>query len=93
MLYHLLYPLKKIFFGFNVFKYITFRAGASTLTSLFIVLIFSPHLIRKLKKLKINERIYELSPPSHFEKKNTPTMGGIIIVPVSYTHLTLPTKA
>ena len=31
MLYHLLYPLKDYFIGFNVFRYITFRASYALL--------------------------------------------------------------
>ena len=34
MLYHLLYPLRDDFGIFNVFRYITFRTGAATLTRL-----------------------------------------------------------
>ena len=33
MLYQLLYPLRGYFFGFNVFRYITFRAALETLKS------------------------------------------------------------
>jgi len=80
LLYHILYPLKELFFPFNVLKYITFRAAASSLTSLFITLIFTPFLIKKLKKMKIKENVYELNPPEHKLKKDTPTMGGILIV-------------
>jgi phospho-N-acetylmuramoyl-pentapeptide-transferase len=36
MLYHLLVPLASDFGLFNVFRYITFRTGAATLTALFI---------------------------------------------------------
>ena len=36
MLYHLLYPLNKLFSGFNVFKYITFRSAGAVLTALIV---------------------------------------------------------
>ncbi|MBL7081585.1 MAG: phospho-N-acetylmuramoyl-pentapeptide-transferase [Candidatus Omnitrophica bacterium] len=84
MLYHLLYPLREIFFGFNIFRYITFRAAMAALTSFFIVLICAPWVVRKLKKLGIGENVrkeeskhlYSL----HKGKEGTPTMGGILIL-------------
>ncbi len=84
MLYHLLYPLKDLFFGFNVFKYITFRAAAAAITSFLICIIVGPVIIRKLKQLKIGQvvrgeeakGIYEF----HKNKAGTPTMGGLLIV-------------
>ena len=36
MLYHLLFPLASDISAFNVFRYITFRTGAATLTALFL---------------------------------------------------------
>lgn len=84
MLYHLLYPLHDIFSVFNLFRYITFRAGMAALTSFIISLIFGPVLIRKLKELKVGEkirkedslRLHEL----HRSKQDTPTMGGLLIL-------------
>lgn len=84
MLYYLLYPLHDSISIFNLFRYITFRAGMSTLTAFLISLIFGPLLIKKLKKLKIGERVrkedsvrlHEL----HSGKQDTPTMGGILIL-------------
>ena len=34
MLYHFFYPLREYFFGFNVFKHITFRAALAALTAM-----------------------------------------------------------
>ena len=84
MLYHLLYPLHHIISFFNIFRYITFRSAMAALTSFIISLIFAPILIRKLKALKIGEkirnedsvRLHEL----HRNKQDTPTMGGILIL-------------
>jgi phospho-N-acetylmuramoyl-pentapeptide-transferase len=84
VLYHLLYPLKDLFFGFNVFKYITFRAAAAAISSFLICIILGPVIIRKLKQLKIGQvvrgdearGIYEF----HKDKAGTPTMGGLLIV-------------
>jgi phospho-N-acetylmuramoyl-pentapeptide-transferase len=84
MLYHLLYPLHDLISILNVFRYITFRAGMSAVTSFLVCLIFGPKIIKMLTRLKITENIrkeesaklYEL----HSQKQNTPTMGGIIIL-------------
>ncbi len=84
MLYHLLYPLREFWFGFNVFKYITFRAAMASVTAFLISIIFGPLIIRKLMRLKMGqhirkeyvENLYEL----HKHKKGTPTMGGFLIL-------------
>ncbi len=84
MLYHLFYPLRDIFFGFNIFRYITFRAAMAAFTAFIISLLFYPLLIRKLRAAKIGENIrkedsidlYNL----HRSKQGTPTMGGILIL-------------
>ncbi len=80
MLYHLLYPLKEIFFGFNLFKYITFRAAYATLTSLIISFIIGKKIIRWLRDKKFGETIREDTPTRHRQKEGTPSMGGIIIL-------------
>lgn len=83
MFYHFLYPLKEIFFGFNVFKYITFRALGAVITSFLLVLILSPFIIKRLKDLKIGQYIQKDSSPLydlHRFKEGTPTMGGVIIL-------------
>ncbi len=84
MFYHFLYPLRDIFFGFNVFKYITFRAMGAAVTAFLISIILGPFIIRKLKQFKIGQvvrkgeagGIYEF----HKNKEGTPTMGGLFIV-------------
>ncbi len=80
MLYHLLLPLAKSFILFNLFRYITFRAAAATLTALLISLIFGPVIIRILKSKQVAEKIREEGPATHKVKEGTPTMGGIIIL-------------
>jgi len=85
MLYHLLYPLKDYFFGFNVFRYISFRAVGAGITSLLIVLIFGPAVIRGLRRIKIGERVrkgkdYSSLYNLHKEKEGTPTMGGVLVI-------------
>lgn len=80
MLYHLLYPLKTVFGGFNVFRYLTFRSIYAVLTALIICFLVGPWLIRKLAELQIGQYIREDGPASHHRKAGTPTMGGILII-------------
>jgi phospho-N-acetylmuramoyl-pentapeptide-transferase len=77
--YHLLYPLAGEIGAFNVFRYITFRMGAATLTALFISFLVGPSLIRKLASLRVGQPIREIG-PDHRSKAGTPTMGGILIL-------------
>ena len=80
MLYHLLYPLHEYHTVFNVFRYITFRAIYAVITALIIGLVMAPLVIQWLRARNIGERIREDGPKTHFSKKGTPTMGGIIII-------------
>ncbi|MFA5146095.1 MAG: phospho-N-acetylmuramoyl-pentapeptide-transferase [Candidatus Omnitrophota bacterium] len=84
MLYYLLYPLRDAWFGFNVFKYITFRAAMASLTAFLISLIIGPAVIRFLKRLSFGENIRREYVESLYNinkhKQGTPTMGGILIV-------------
>lgn len=79
MFYHLLYPLASEFSGFNVFRYITFRTAAATLTALFISFVVGPALIRWLGRLNVGQPIREIG-PDHQQKEGTPTMGGLLIL-------------
>ncbi len=80
MLYHLLYPLKSVFGGFNVFRYITFRTIFAILTALIISMVVGAWFIRKLKTLQIGQTVREEGPKSHYAKNGTPTMGGLMII-------------
>lgn len=80
MIYHLLYPLREFFFGFNVFGYISFRAVGAAITALFISFLIGPKIIRKLQSRQIGETIRKTGPESHLKKEGTPTMGGIIVL-------------
>ncbi len=79
MIYHLLYPLASEIGAFNVFRYITFRIGAATLTALFIAFVVGPWLIRALARLRVGQPIREIG-PDHHDKAGTPTMGGLLIL-------------
>ena len=56
----------------------------AALTAFILSLIFGPLLIRKLKELKIGEKITKQDSlrldELHNHKKDTPTMGGILII-------------
>ena len=79
MLYHLLYPLAGEFGGCNVFRYITFRTAAATLTALFLSFLVGPRLITALARLRVGQPIREIG-PDHQAKAGTPTMGGLLIL-------------
>ena len=63
------------------FSYLTFRAIVGLLTALIIALWMGPHLIAWLqKKMQIGQVVRSEGPESHFSKRGTPTMGGIMIL-------------
>ena len=80
MLYHFLYSLRDTFSPLNVFQYITFRSASAAILALIISFILGPAIIRMLRRNQIGEEIREYGPESHFKKRGTPTMGGIIIL-------------
>ncbi|MFK5998357.1 MAG: phospho-N-acetylmuramoyl-pentapeptide-transferase [Rhodobacterales bacterium] len=67
---------------FNLFRYITFRAGGAFFTALILSFIFGQPLINWLKvKQKKGQPIRSDGPESHIlEKAGTPTMGGVLIL-------------
>jgi len=80
MLYYLLYQLHTKITAFNVFRYITFRAVLAILSALVISFILTPYVIRKFHAWKIRSGKREDVPDSHEAKKETPTMGGFVIL-------------
>lgn len=84
MLYHLLYPLRDLFFGFNIFKYITFRSIFAFIMSFLIVILLGKVFIKYLKRMRISEYIdmygHLKLEKIYNGKKGTPTMGGILII-------------
>lgn len=66
---------------FNLFRYITFRAGAAFMTALVFGFIFGRPLIAVLRKRQgQGQPIRDDGPEGHFAKAGTPTMGGLLIV-------------
>lgn len=90
MLYYFLYQLlfrqygtaseSWFYKGLNVFQYVTFRTAFAAITALLVTLLFGGKVIKKLAELKFGQEIREEGPASHYEKKGTPTMGGILII-------------
>ncbi len=66
---------------FNLFRYITFRAGGAFLTALVFGFIFGKPLINVLRRKQgKGQPIRDDGPESHMAKTGTPTMGGLLIV-------------
>jgi len=80
VLYWLLVPLRDQFFFFNVFRYITVRTALAGVTALALSFLLGPGLIRLLRKKQIGQEIRADGPQSHFAKKGTPSMGGLLII-------------
>jgi phospho-N-acetylmuramoyl-pentapeptide-transferase len=68
--------------GFNLFRFITFRAGAAFFTALVFGFMFGRPLINMLRRKQSNgQPIREDGPASHLiTKRGTPTMGGLLIL-------------
>jgi phospho-N-acetylmuramoyl-pentapeptide-transferase len=65
----------------NLFRYITFRAGAATATALFIGLLIGPKFIGWLRIRQGKGQPIRLDgPQTHLSKRGTPTMGGLMIL-------------
>jgi len=82
MLYILFRPLADQFILFNLFRYITFRAGAACMTALIASFLLGPPVIRWLKSFQRQGQPIRLDGPERhlIEKKGTPTMGGLLIL-------------
>ena len=80
MLVYLAEYLTQFYSGFNVFSYLTFRAILGLLTALSFSLWWGPKLIERLQLLQIGQVVRNDGPESHFTKRGTPTMGGVLIL-------------
>lgn len=73
-----------VLFEFNIFRYITFRAGMAAVTTFLLCVVFGPYFIDQLKKMKIREiaKREDCKDLDKFQqvKEGTPTMGGIFII-------------
>ena len=82
MLYNLTHAYADQFILFNLFRYITFRAGAACMTALIMSLWMGPWVIRWLKFVQGSGQPIRLDGPARhiLEKQGTPTMGGVLIL-------------
>ena len=82
MLYNLLYPFAENVSFFNLFQYITVRAGGALGTSFLLCLVFGPWIIRKLKAAQYGQVTVRTDHPegSVKSKAGTPSMGGLMII-------------
>ncbi len=89
MIYYILYELLYTHFkdkewyvvkALNVFQYVTFRTAYASITALLILLVFGGRAIRALKRWNIGQQIREEGPQAHMAKRDTPTMGGLLII-------------
>jgi len=82
MLSHLA-DFENVFGPLRLLRYITVRTVFAAATALLIGFVIGPQLIRKFRELKfghgyIDDRTGALG-ATYFDKKHTPTMGGLII--------------
>ncbi|MCO5247621.1 MAG: phospho-N-acetylmuramoyl-pentapeptide-transferase [Chitinophagales bacterium] len=82
MLYYLFDFLDKSYhlIGSRLFQYSTFRASLAFIFSFLIAIYVGKRIIRKLQKHQIGEIVRNLGLPGEVNKKDTPTMGGIIMI-------------
>ncbi|PIU40566.1 MAG: phospho-N-acetylmuramoyl-pentapeptide-transferase [Candidatus Omnitrophica bacterium CG07_land_8_20_14_0_80_50_8] len=84
MLYYFLYPLRDFFFGFNVFRYITFRAAMASITAFVVSLFIGPFVIRFLHRLELKQTVqrdgFSKLYKAHAGKDEVPMMGGLLIL-------------
>lgn len=82
MFHYFLVPLADKIALFNVFRYITFRAGGAVMTALLIAFLIGPGMIDWLRARQgKGQPIRTDGPQRHIvEKAGTPTMGGLMIL-------------
>ncbi|GLT02187.1 phospho-N-acetylmuramoyl-pentapeptide-transferase [Sphingobium jiangsuense] len=65
----------------NLVRYLSFRAGAAIVTALVLGLLIGPRFIGWLRvRQGKGQPIRSDGPESHFAKRGTPTMGGLMIL-------------
>ncbi len=66
--------------GAGMFSYISFRSAAAVITSLFISLMIGKRIINYLRIKQVGEVVRDLGLEGQYQKKGTPSMGGLIIL-------------
>lgn len=68
------------YLNWKILSCISFRIILSLLISFFINLYFFPYIISYFKKSQKYQVIRKDGPTTHSSKKNTPTMGGLLVI-------------
>src|SRR5690554_7215342 len=63
-----------------MFPYISFRSGMAVIFSLLMATFIGKYVIRLLQRQQIGEVVRDLGLEGQYQKKGTPTMGGLIII-------------
>ncbi len=83
-MFYWLSEFRSVFFEFNIFKYITFRAAMAAVTTFVLCMILGPMFIKYSKQRAIRERAKREDCPAldkfQTAKEGVPTMGGIFII-------------
>lgn len=66
--------------GTGVFKYISFRAAATAILSVFITIVLGGKLIKFFSRRHVKDQERTLGLEGQEAKGSTPTMGGIVII-------------
>src|SRR5450759_1952484 len=81
MLYYLFKYFHTLNFpGAGVFTYISFRSAMAIITSLIISLLIGKRIILLLQRKQAGEVVRDLGLEGQYQKRGTPSMGGIIIL-------------
>lgn len=81
MLYYLFKYLNELNVpGAGMFNYISFRSAMAVITSLIISLLIGKRIINYLQLKQVGELVRDLGLEGQYQKKGTPSMGGIIIL-------------
>lgn len=66
--------------GAGVFQFISFRSAMAVITSLIISLLIGKRIILYLQRKQVGEVVRDLGLEGQYQKKGTPSMGGVIIL-------------
>ena len=77
-MFHYLSQWRELFFGLNIFRYITFRAAMAAVTAFVLCVILGPFFISRFKRKKITEDV--LRQALAVQKLNVSMLMGEIIV-------------
>jgi len=64
----------------RVFRYVSTRIIAGTVTALLLSFVIGPWFIERLRSRQIGQQIRDDGPQTHKKKAGTPTMGGSLIL-------------